>query len=119
MGMLVDKSNLGFGYRSWRYSMVVDDGTIEKAFIEEDFSDNCPIDPFETSGADTMLEYLKEGNRKQGVYVYMQTNRHNYHFCCFCMSQLLGVFLKFNLLFAFDHTPHIAQMFSLLMKTAS
>lgn len=64
MGMLVDKSNLGFGYRSWRYSMVVDDGTIEKAFIEEDFSDNCPIDPFETSGADTMLEYLKEGNRK-------------------------------------------------------
>jgi peroxiredoxin len=64
MGMLVDKSNLGFGYRSWRYSMVVDDGTIEKAFIEEDFSDNCPIDPFETSGADTMLEYLKEGNKK-------------------------------------------------------
>jgi len=64
MGMLVDKSNLGFGYRSWRYSMVVDDGTIEKAFIEEDFSDNCPIDPFETSGADTMLEYLKEGNSK-------------------------------------------------------
>lgn len=60
MGMLVDKSNLGFGLRSWRYSMVVDDGTIEKIFIEPDFADNCPTDPFEVSDADTMLAYLKE-----------------------------------------------------------
>jgi peroxiredoxin len=60
MGMLVDKSNLGFGLRSWRYSMVVDDGKIEKIFIEPDFADNCPTDPFEVSDADTMLAYLKE-----------------------------------------------------------
>ena len=40
MGMLVDKDNLGFGMRSWRYSMVVDDGVIEKMFIEEGFEDN-------------------------------------------------------------------------------
>jgi peroxiredoxin len=59
MGMLVDKSNLGFGMRSWRYSMLVDDGVIEKMFIEPDFGDNCPIDPFEVSDADTMLNYLK------------------------------------------------------------
>ncbi|WP_008308428.1 peroxiredoxin [Leptolyngbya sp. PCC 6406] len=59
MGMLVDKSNLGFGLRSWRYSMVVNDGAIEKIFIEPDFSDNCPTDPFEVSDADTMLTYLK------------------------------------------------------------
>lgn len=59
MGMLVDKSNLGFGQRSWRYSMVVNDGEIEKAFIEPDFQDNCPTDPFEVSDADTMLAYLK------------------------------------------------------------
>lgn len=60
MGMLVDKSNLGFGMRSWRYSMVVDDGKIEKIFIEPaDSMDNCPIDPFEVSDADTMLAYLK------------------------------------------------------------
>ena len=59
MGMLVDKSNLGFGMRSWRYSMLVNDGKIEKMFIEPDFSDNCPTDPFEVSDADTMLAYLK------------------------------------------------------------
>ncbi len=66
MGMLVDKSNLGFGYRSWRYSMLVDDGKIEQAFIEPDYDDNCPIDPFEVSDADTMLAYLK-GTESAGV----------------------------------------------------
>lgn len=59
MGMLVEKDNLGFGMRSWRYSMVVDDGKIEKMFVEPDYSDNCPTDPFEVSDADTMLNYLK------------------------------------------------------------
>ncbi|SBO44449.1 peroxiredoxin [Cyanobium sp. NIES-981] len=66
MGMLVDKSNLGFGLRSWRYSMLVDDGRIEKIFVEPDFGDNCPIDPFEVSDADTMLAYLR-GQTPQGV----------------------------------------------------
>jgi thioredoxin-dependent peroxiredoxin len=59
MGMLVDKANLGFGMRSWRYSMVVNDGTIEKLFAEPEYGDNCPTDPFEVSDADTMLDYLK------------------------------------------------------------
>jgi thioredoxin-dependent peroxiredoxin len=59
MGMLVDKNNLGFGMRSWRYSMVVNDGEIEKLFMEPGFSDNCPTDPFEVSDANTMLAYLK------------------------------------------------------------
>lgn len=59
MGMLVDKSNLGFGMRSWRYAMVVNDGQIEKIFLEPDFGDNCPIDPFEVSDADTVLASLK------------------------------------------------------------
>jgi peroxiredoxin len=59
MGMLVDKSNLGFGMRSWRYSMVVNDGKIEKIFIEPGFNDNFGADPFEVSDADTMLKYLK------------------------------------------------------------
>jgi len=59
MGMLVDKANLGFGMRSWRYSMVVNDWKIEKMFIEPGFDDNCPTDPFEVSDADTMLNYLK------------------------------------------------------------
>jgi peroxiredoxin len=66
MGMLVDKSNLGFGLRSWRYSMLVNDGKIEKIFVEPDFADNCPTDPFEVSDADTMLAYLK-GTESAGV----------------------------------------------------
>lgn len=66
MGMLVDKSNLGFGMRSWRYSMLVNDGNIEKIFTEEGYGDNCPTDPFEVSDADTMLAYLK-GSESPGV----------------------------------------------------
>lgn len=60
MGMLVKKNDLGFGKRSWRYSMFVDDGEIKKAFIEPGFQDDCPTDPFEVSDADTMLAYIKE-----------------------------------------------------------
>ena len=59
MGMLVDKSNLGFGLRSWRYSMLVSDGVIEKTFVEPGLEDNHTEDPFEVSDADTMLEYAK------------------------------------------------------------
>ncbi|MCB0405293.1 MAG: glutathione peroxidase [Bdellovibrionales bacterium] len=57
MGMLVDKADLGFGKRSWRYSMLVDDGVIKKMFIEP----QKPGDPFEVSDADTMLQYLAPG----------------------------------------------------------
>jgi thioredoxin-dependent peroxiredoxin len=59
MGMLVEKSNLGFGMRSWRYSMLVNNGKVEKLFAEPGYSDNCETDPFEVSDADTMLAYLK------------------------------------------------------------
>lgn len=54
MGMLVDKSNLGFGKRSWRYSMLVRNGVVEKMFIEPEKDG----DPFEVSDADTMLRYV-------------------------------------------------------------
>lgn len=59
MGMLVDKSDIGFGKRSWRYSMLVNNGVVEKMFIEP----NKPGDPFEVSDADTMLEYLSPGQK--------------------------------------------------------
>ncbi len=59
MGMLVDKENLGFGPRSWRYAMIVNDGDIENIFIEPGFEDNCATDPFEISDADTVLAWLK------------------------------------------------------------
>jgi glutaredoxin-like protein len=54
MGLLVEKNAIGFGKRSWRYSMLVKDGVIEKMFIEPDL----PGDPFEVSDADTMLAYI-------------------------------------------------------------
>ena len=58
MGMLVAKENLGFGLRSWRYSMYVEDGCIQQMFIEPGRDDNHADDPFEVSDADTMLNYL-------------------------------------------------------------
>lgn len=54
MGMLVDKADLGFGKRSWRYSMLVKDGVVEKMFIEPEE----PGDPFKVSDAETMLKYI-------------------------------------------------------------
>jgi glutaredoxin-like protein len=54
MGLLVDKDDLGFGKRSWRYSMLVRDGKIEKMFIEPE----VPGDPYGVSDADTMFAYL-------------------------------------------------------------
>ena len=60
MGMLVDKTDLGFGKRSWRYSMLVKDGVIEKMFIEPEKAG----DPFEVSDADTMLGYLNPKAKK-------------------------------------------------------
>jgi len=61
MGLLVDKADLGFGKRSWRYSMLVRDGIVEKMFIEP----NKPGDPFEVSDADTMLSYIAPNAVKQ------------------------------------------------------
>jgi peroxiredoxin/glutaredoxin len=54
MGMLVGKEDLGFGKRSWRYSMLVKDGIVEKMFVEPE----TPGDPYGVSDADTMLAYL-------------------------------------------------------------
>jgi peroxiredoxin/glutaredoxin len=65
MGMLVDKDELGFGARSWRYSMLVDDGVIEKMFIEEE----RPGDPFDVSDADTMLKYVG-GTAKPDILLF-------------------------------------------------
>jgi thioredoxin-dependent peroxiredoxin len=60
MGALVKKDNLGFGRRSWRYAMIVDNGRIEKMFVEPGFSDNCRKDPFKKSSAMNILKYLEK-----------------------------------------------------------
>jgi glutaredoxin-like protein len=66
MGMLVDKEDLGFGKRSWRYSMLVKNGIVEQMFIEP----NKPGDPFEVSDADTMLDYINpEASKPSSVAI--------------------------------------------------
>jgi len=77
MGMLVDKSDIGFGKRSWRYSMLVKDGVIDKMFIEAD----VPGDPFEVSDADTMLNYINP-NQKPVEAISMFTKPG----CQFCQK---------------------------------
>lgn len=83
MGMLVDKTELGFGKRSWRYSMLVKDGVIDKMFIEPD----QPGDPFEVSDAETMLAYINpEAAKPQCVSLFTKVG------CPFCAraKQLLS-----------------------------
>ena len=63
MGMLVEKSNLGFGARSWRYATIVDNGNIESYFIEPGFEDNCADDPYEMSSPQNLLKHLKENSK--------------------------------------------------------
>ncbi|MDD9951136.1 MAG: glutathione peroxidase [Zetaproteobacteria bacterium] len=77
IGMLVDKRDLGFGKRSWRYSMLVKNGTIEKMFIEPD----KPGDPFEISDADTMLQYINP-NAQMPAEVTIMTKPG----CNFCLE---------------------------------
>ncbi|MFC7292185.1 peroxiredoxin [Hirschia litorea] len=58
MGMLVNKDNIGFGARSWRYAAVVNDGKIEKWFEEPGFEDNCGDDPYGESSPQNVLKNL-------------------------------------------------------------
>ena len=62
MGMSIDHRDAGLGVRSWRYSMLVNDGTIDSMFIEPD----VPGDPFEVSDADTMWKHLRPNEKSQG-----------------------------------------------------
>ena len=74
MGMLVGKKDLGFGDRSWRYSMLVKDRKIEKMFIEPEVEG----DPFEVSDADTMLDYINP-NAIKPEFVSMITRKGCIH----------------------------------------
>lgn len=75
LGMLVDKSDIGFGKRSWRYSMLVNNGIIEKVFSEEDVNG----DPFDISDADTMLEFINKDASKPISHVLI--TREGCPFC--------------------------------------
>ena len=60
LGYLVDKSNLGFGKRSWRYAMLVDDLHIVEEFVEPSQMDDCPTDPYGESAPENVLEKLSK-----------------------------------------------------------
>ena len=71
MGMLVDKTAIGFGKRSWRYAMLVKNGKIEEMFIEPEVEG----DPFEVSDADTMLNFISpQAMQKQAITVFSKPN---------------------------------------------
>lgn len=77
VGMLVSKSSLGFGERSWRYSMLIDDGVIVKHFIEPDKEG----DPFEVSDADTMIKFInKDIELPKSVTIFTKKD------CPFCFE---------------------------------
>ncbi|MGI9219839.1 MAG: glutathione peroxidase [Woeseiaceae bacterium] len=90
MGQLVDKQDLGFGKRSWRYSMLVRDGVIEKMFIESD----VPGDPFSVSDADTMLSYIDpNAGRPHDVTVF---SRPGCEFCAKAKGLLRDAGIEFE-----------------------
>lgn len=60
MGMLVYKTNLGFGARSWRYAAIVDDCVVTKMFEEDGKADNVSGDPYEVSSPGNILKFLTQ-----------------------------------------------------------
>ena len=62
MQMDVYKDNLGFGRRSWRYACVVNNGQIEKWFIEPGMEDNCESDPYGETSPQNILNWLRENS---------------------------------------------------------
>jgi len=64
IGMLVNKRHLGFANRSWRYSLFVDNGIVQEAFVEPGFNnEGTDMDPYEVSDPETMLQYIEAENR--------------------------------------------------------
>ena len=57
--MLVQKNNLGFGMRSWRYAAIIEDGVVEKLLVEPGKDDNVEDDPYAISSPENVMKYLK------------------------------------------------------------
>jgi len=96
MGMLVDKDAAGLGKRSWRYSMIVKNGKIEKMFVEPD----KPGDPFEVSDADTMLAYLDPSRRGGSVTMFA---REGCPFCARAKAMLDEKKVPYEVIYLSDH----------------
>jgi glutathione-dependent peroxiredoxin len=90
MGLLVDKSDLGFGKRSWRYSMLVKDGVVVKQFIEPDKAG----DPFEVSDADTLLDFINPNAKKPDQVAIL--TRVGCQFCAKAKALLAELGIRYN-----------------------
>ena len=90
MNMAVDHRESLLGTRSWRYSMLVEDGTIQKMFIEPQEGD----DPFKVSDAETMLGYLRPGHQGQGPVLVLA--RHGCPYCQRAKSLLTERGIRFD-----------------------
>lgn len=99
MGMLVDKSELNFGRRSWRYSMLVKDGIVQKMFIEPDE----PGDPFKVSDADTLLHYVNQ-DAKEPDQIALLTREG----CAFC-AKAKKLLTDAGITFADIDLPHTVR----------
>jgi peroxiredoxin len=59
MGMLIDKDHVGFGLRSWRYAMIVDDNTVTHWFEEPGINDEgLDDDPYGETAPERLLAVL-------------------------------------------------------------
>lgn len=102
MGLLVNKDELGFGTRSWRYSMLVRDGVIEKMFVEP----QQPGDPFQVSDADTMLAHLAPAAATPADVVIL--SRQGCPHCERAKAQLQENSYDYEELELLKHYPHRA-----------
>lgn len=96
MGMLVDKSDENFGKRSWRYSMLVRNGIIDKMFVEPDE----PGDPFKVSDADTLLHYVNP-KAKEPDQIALLTREG----CAFC-AKAKKLLNEADVVYADVNLPH-------------
>jgi peroxiredoxin/glutaredoxin len=96
MGMAVEHRDAGLGTRSWRYSMLVNDGVVEKMFIEPD----VPGDPFEVSDADTMLGHIRPGRKTMGPVLMLA--RHGCPYCAKAKEMLSDRGITFDAVYLGD-----------------
>ena len=65
MGMLINKDHLGFGMRSWRYAMLIDDNRVVGWFEEPGINDTgADNDPYGESAPEKVLGAIKAGTIK-------------------------------------------------------
>ena len=65
MGMLVNKGDKGFGKRSWRYAMIVNNSIIEEIFVEPGKGDNVVDDPYTVSSPESVLKHLQKNKEEE------------------------------------------------------